>query len=210
MPDQGLIDERIKQELRSLEGPYNEGDWQLVEPFVNTLEPPSSFTLNKKAVLVMLLCFALGIGLYFAIPFIRKIQEKPADTEAADTLVSDTTSADPTFKPDTIMSRPAVVQPAPAPVVVDSAAIIAREDSIKAAERKREPVRESKPVPEVKPKKKKKELPQVPLPTIPPKEDESEELYRKDVPIIAVPQEDADEQPENDQPAVPEINLQRP
>lgn len=193
MPGSGIIDEKIKQELRSLEGTYNEADWQLLEPYVNTLEPPSAFSMNKKAVLLIILCFALGTGLYFAIPLIKKIQEQKKESLPADTLVTDTASADPNFSPDTTPEPAPVVIP-PVTPAIDSAAFKAREDSLKASQTtqvKETPAEKisEKPASEPKPKKKKKKQPAKTDSVQSPDANESEDLLRKDVPIIAVPDE---------------------
>jgi hypothetical protein len=206
MPDQGQIDEKIKQELRSLEGPYNEGDWQEFEPFINSLQPPSAFKLNGKAVLIIILFLVLGTTLYFAIPVFKRLQISEPSNNQEKLDARDTGSTDPDHKPDTVISTP---PPAiPQAVTVDSAAIKHRADSIKAAtEIKTDRSKIPTPVFPSYPKKKtqpvKKDSIKAPEP-----EPEEEDFLRKEVPIIAEPQ--GDPRIEDDPEASPKSEVRSP
>jgi hypothetical protein len=201
-PDQTLIDERIRQELRDLEGNYSEADWQAIEPYVSGLQPPSAFKVNSKAIAVLILCIVLGTGLYFAIPYMQRLQEQKQNAADLDSSAVDTSSTDPNFRPD---SNPGnnVAPVVHEPIAVDSSLLNPKTDTSQVVikppvttpeattvQAKRPDDQITRPSTTKPAKKKKQEVKPTDTQTPPPAEENPDnDLLKKETPIIAVPQE---------------------
>lgn len=194
--DQTRIDAKIKEELRSFEAPYNESHWQELEPYVSSLQPKRNLKFNGKIILLVLAVAGFSAAAYFVIPNLKRNGDE--ESTKPDSIVADTASTDPTYKPDTITGKPVVipVETPPVNAAVDSSTIVSADTMKKEEPKREEPVTSPADKPKKKKKKEVKKEEPAPNPVI---DDEGEDLFKKDVPIIAVPQDD----PKKDQPQGP-------